>query len=259
LESVHHLSKKQIERFAVQKRAAGEFYDRRDNSLEDTFRGSIDRFCDIAVAFRQCRKVLDVGSGTGLLLALLKMLGHQVFAVDFVDHQGSPVYQRHGIPFSVCNIEADALPFQTDSLDAVSCCQALEHFTYSHLPPVMEMRRVLKPAGVLEIDVPNAVSFRNRSRMLRGKHTTYDYEEHYLNAEPVVSKGRHYFPNRHNREFTAKELGLLLRRSGFARVEVSFLKSRRHRLGIERLVSVGSAFKDAVPPLRKSLIAFAHK
>jgi SAM-dependent methyltransferase len=156
LESVHHLSKKQIERFAVQKRAAGEFYDRRDNSLEDTFRGSIDRFCDIAVAFRQCRKVLDVGSGTGLLLALLKMLGHQVFAVDFVDHQGSPVYQRHGIPFSVCNIEADALPFQTDSLDAVSCCQALEHFTYSHLPPVMEMRRVLKPAGILEIDVPKS-------------------------------------------------------------------------------------------------------
>lgn len=74
------------------------------------------------------------------------------------------VYIRHNIPFQICNIEADSLPFESEFFDAVSCCQALEHFTHSHLPPVIDMKRVLKEGGLIELDVPNAASFRNRSR-----------------------------------------------------------------------------------------------
>lgn len=257
--AIHTLSRHDIKNFAIQKRASGEFYDRSVAHLEDNFRGSIDRFCDIAYAFRHSRRVLDVGSGDGLLLSLLKMLGHEVHAVDISDHTHDPQYLRQGIPFALCNIEADALPFPDESLDAVSCCQALEHFTHSHLPPVREMRRVLVKGGLLELDVPNAVSFRNRSRMLRGKHITYDYRKHYLEAKPVVYKGREYYPDRHNREFTRDELAVLLQAAGFRSIRVDFLKSRRWRTGVERVKSLGTALKDAVPSLRKSLIAFAEK
>jgi hypothetical protein len=121
------------------------------------------------------------------------------------------------------------------------------------------MRRVLRPGGVLEIDVPNVVCFRNRSRLLRGKHITYDYAEHYLHATPILYKGMSYFPYRHNREFTKSELELLLREAGFHKYEVSFLKSRRYREGIERMKSIGTVIKDLVPSFRKSLIAFAVK
>lgn len=256
---VHQLTKNQLKRFALQKRASGEFFDTQAAHLEDNFRGSIDRFCDIALEFRDCPRVLDAGSGDGLLLALLKMLGHAVHAVDLFDRRSDDVYMRHAIPFSVCNVEADPLPFPSESFDAVSCCQAMEHFTHSHLGPVVEMKRVLVAGGMLELDVPNAVSFRNRSRMLRGKHITYDYKQHYLYAEPVVYKGREYYPDRHNREFTKAELGLLLTAAGFESVDVRFLKSRRYRQGLEKLKDVGTALKDAVPPLRKSLIGFARK
>ena len=259
VQAVHTLSKAEIMRFALRKRAAAEFYDLRLPQLEDGFRGSIDRFCDIALAFRESRRVLDVGSGNGLLLALLKMLGHDVRAVDLLDHGADDVYVRHGIPFRVCNVEADPLPFESASLDAVSCCQALEHFTHSHLPAVLEMKRVLRSGGMIELDVPNAASFRNRSRMLRGKHITFDYKEHYLYAKSVVHNGREYYPDRHNREFTKAELELLLGEAGFRDIDVRFLKSRRFRTGLERLKSVGTALKDVVAPLRKSLIAFARK
>ena len=256
---VHNLSKSEIKKFAVQKRASGEFYDVNLPHLEDNFRGSIDRFCDIALAFRESPRVLDVGSGDGLLLALLRMLGHEVHAVDVCDHSTDDVYRRHKIPFSICNIEADPLHFETESLNAVSCCQALEHFTHSHIPPMLEMKRVLVVGGLLELDVPNAVGFRNRSRMLRGKHITWDYKKHYLYAEPVIYKGREYYPDRHNREFTKKELEILLSEAGFREIDVRFLKSRRYRTGSERLKSVGTALKDSIPSLRKSLIAFAKK
>lgn len=63
--------------------------------------------------------------------SLLKLLGHDVFAVDLFDHAEDAVYKMHGIPFAICNVEADPLPFESESFDAVSCCQALEHFTHS--------------------------------------------------------------------------------------------------------------------------------
>lgn len=123
---------------------------------------------------------------------------------------------------------------------------------------MLEMKRVLKPGGIIEVDVPNAVCFRNRSRILRGKHITYDYRKHYLYEKPVVYKGKEYYPDRHNREFTLEELRLLLSEAGFAEVEVRYLKSRRYREGLDRVRSIATVFKDAVPSFRKSLIAFAR-
>lgn len=257
MSDVHNLTKAQIKRRAVEWRR--QLYDRTDPDLEGNFRGSIDRFCNIAYAFRGCRRVLDIGSGKGLLPAILKMLGHEVFAVDLFDHKEDPIYRRHGIICQICNIEADPLPFESESFDAVSCGQALEHFTHSHLPPVLEMKRTLRPGGILELDVPNAVSFRNRSRMLRGKNIAYDYKKHYLYEKPVVYKGREYYPDRHNREFTKAELEVLLKETGFSKIEVSYLKSRRYREGWEQLRNIGTVLRDSIPPLRKSLIAFAVK
>ena len=142
---------------------------------------------------------------------------------------------------------------------AVTCCQVLEHFTHSHLPLMREIRRVLRPGGIEEVDVPNAVSFRNRSRMLRGKHITNEYETHFLRAEPILYKGMSFYPVRHNREFTAAELRLLFEAAGFRNIRVSYLKGRRYREGARRFLSAGTMLRDAVPSLRKFLIAFAEK
>jgi 2-polyprenyl-3-methyl-5-hydroxy-6-metoxy-1,4-benzoquinol methylase len=228
--------------------------------MEDLFKGSIDRFCEIAVRLNKAKRVLDVGSGQGLLLSFLAELGHECHALDVRDQPGTyPDTYGKGITFHKCNVEADPIPYPDESFDAVVCCQVLEHFSHSHLPAVREMRRVLRPGGVLEIDVPNAASFRNRLRLLRGKHITYDYAAHYLHATPILYKGMSYYPLRHNREFTRSDLELLLHSSGFQRYEVSFLKSRRYREGIQRIRSMGTAVKDMIPSFRKSLIAFAYK
>ena len=258
---VHALSRDQIYARAVDLRRSGKLFDPQSAELDDLFRGSIDRFCDIAERLRACRRVLDVGAGHGMLLTLLQALGHECHAVDFggQSERYPAVYRERGIPFQPCNVEVDALPFENGSLDAVVCCQVLEHFTHSPLHAISEMRRVLRPGGMIEVDVPNVASFRNRSRLLRGKNITYDYREHYLLATPVLYKGHSFYPLRHNREFTRAELKMLLELGGFRDIEVSYLKSRRHREGLEHFLSIGSALRDAIPSLRKSLIAFARK
>jgi len=255
---------------ALELRAQGRLYDLGHAGLEDVFRGSVDRFVEIAFRLQGRARVLDAGAGHGILVALLSALGHQCHGVDHEDMRArypiaygvDPSGPRGGTPvgFDVCNIEIDALPFANASFDAVVCCQVLEHFSHSHLPAVREMHRVLVPGGLLEVDVPNVVSFRNRSRMLRGKNITFDYTEHYLDATPIRDRGLSFYPLRHNREFTRSELQLLLSRAGFRDIDVQFLKSRRWRTGpLGRLQSAGTAMKDLVPSLRKSLIGWATK
>ena len=258
---VHALSRRAIYAFACNLQRTGQLFDPGNAQLLDVFKGSVDRFCDIAHRLRRSRRVLDVGAGHGMLLAFLHALGHECHAVDYADQAAAypEVFAARAIPFRQCNVEIEPLPYEDASFDATVCCQVLEHFTHSHLPAVREMHRVLRPAGILEIDVPNVASFRNRSRMLRGKNITYDYAEHYLRAVPVLYKGHSFFPVRHNREFTREELRLLLAEAGFTAIEVSFLKSRRHRDGFERVLNAGTMLRDAVPSLRKSLIAFARK
>ena len=258
---LHNLNKKQIYQLALSLRSQGKLYNRNDPALDDVFKGSIDRFCDIALRLRLSKKVLDVGSGHGMLLSLLCELGHDCCALDIADYTAKypDVYRQKPIQFQVCNIEVDPLPFPNDCFDAVVCCQVLEHFSHTHLKAMREINRVLRNGGIVEVDVPNVASFRNRSRMLRGKNITYDYEKHYLYAQPVSYKGMSFYPERHNREFTRAELRILLEASGFRNIEIMFLKSRRHREGLENIRTIGTMLKDAIPSFRKSLIAFAEK
>jgi ubiquinone/menaquinone biosynthesis C-methylase UbiE len=239
-----------------------------DLSLDDVFHGSVDRFVEIAYRLQGRIRVLDVGAGHGMLVAFLSALGHHCHAVDYenMSERFPLAYKadRHSqtsppINFKVCNIEIDPLPFDDMVFDAVVCCQVLEHFTHSHLHAIREIYRVLVPSGLIEIDVPNAASFRNRSRILRGRNITYDYAQHYLYATPVLYKNLSFYPIRHNREFTRDELILLLHETGFHKVEVRFLKSRRWRNGLSRLKSIGTAIKDLIPSFRKTLIGWGEK
>lgn len=251
------MTRREILRRALECWDQGRLYDRANTRLDHTFRGSIDRFCEIAFRLQDCRRILDVGCGTGLLVALLTELGHECHALDITD--SSTVWRDKSIEFQVCNVEVDRFPYPDHYFDAATCCQVLEHFTYSHLPAIREMHRVLRSGGTVEIDVPNAVSFRNRSRLLRGKHITWDYKRHYLLARPVEYQGKWFFPGRHNREFTIEDVRVLLETAGFVDARVEYLRSRRYRQGWDKIRSLGTMLKDAIPSLRKSIIAFASK
>lgn len=255
------MTKSEIKTRAIQSALRSELFDKSKRPQWDRFLGSCDRYATIAHAFEGAKRVLDVGTEGGILLSLLSDLGHECYAVDITDDptEFPEVYKKKKIHFDFCNVEVDSLPFEDGFFDAVSCCQCLEHFTHSHLPAMREFHRVLKPGGLLEIDVPNVASFRNRSRLIRGKNITYEYEEHYLDAKPLLYKGSHFYPMRHNREFTRAELATLYQRAGFTEIKVDFLRSHRLRFGPERVKSLGTWLRDMVPSLRKSLIGFGRK
>jgi len=88
------------------------------------FTGCVDRFADIAFRLRGCRKVLDVGAGHGLLLAVLDELGHECYGVDFTDQTNTIrdiPQQADSFPGQQCGSGPAA--FADDTFDAVTCCQ----------------------------------------------------------------------------------------------------------------------------------------
>lgn len=99
------------------------------------------------------RVVLDVGCGEGSLVRFLADRGHEVIGIDS-DADVLPA-DVPGTHFLLA--DATRLPFPNDSFDAVISVMVLHH-TRAELA-LVEMRRVLKPGGVL-VDLGYA---RNRS------------------------------------------------------------------------------------------------
>lgn len=103
-----------------------------------------------------CR-VLDVGSGGGLLAEEFAKLG---FVVTGVDPSAASIAaarahaSQAGLALDYHQAAGEALPFAEESFDVVYCCDVLEHVT--DLDRVIaESARVLKPGGVYLYDTIN--------------------------------------------------------------------------------------------------------
>ena len=78
-------------------------------------------------------------------------------------------------------------------------------------------------------------------------------------VKPSLYKGREYYPNRHNREFTNAELRILYEAAEFEDINVQYLRDERIRTGWSKLNSIGSSIRNLIPSTRKSLIGFGVK
>jgi SAM-dependent methyltransferase len=120
------------------------------------------------------------------------------------------------------NVE-EPLPFGDASFDAVVAGELLEHLQFPDAL-VAEIRRVLRPGGVLAGSVPNAYRVQSRLRFLRGRPPEDD---------PT-----------HLRMFSPAALEELL--AGFERVELRYVGGRYARLNA-RLFARDLVFTAAKP------------
>ena len=98
------------------------------------------------------KKILDVGCGTG---SILKRLGNpeKNVGVDLATEAISFCHER-GLD-NVQQADVSALPFSGESFDGVICSSVLYHEWVKDVGgAVREMHRVLRPGGLLFINVP---------------------------------------------------------------------------------------------------------
>jgi ubiquinone/menaquinone biosynthesis C-methylase UbiE len=107
-------------------------------------------------------RVLEVGCGAGHLLARVPA-GRRV-GVDLAESLLARTAARlHGAA-ALAQGDAGALPFAAGAFDRVYCSEVLEHLV-DPAAAVREIARVLRPAGVAVLSVPNEILI-NRAKAL---------------------------------------------------------------------------------------------
>ncbi len=101
------------------------------------------------------RQVLDAGCGAGYGSAVLAAAGALgVIGIDVSPEAVEAAAREHGAAAEFRAADLEDLPFEDASFDLVTCFEAIEHVADSDRA-LDELRRVLRPGGLLLISSPN--------------------------------------------------------------------------------------------------------
>ncbi|MBL0241377.1 MAG: class I SAM-dependent methyltransferase [Chloracidobacterium sp.] len=146
-------------------------------------------------------RALDIGCGSGVFLSILKQYGWNVRGLELKHAAADAAKEKFGIDVSVGDL-ADA-NFEEESFDYISFNHSLEH-----LPNIIEVlgqvKKLLKPDGLLYVEVPNANSL---SQRISGKYWL------------------HWDVPRHLYSFTPKTLKSLMRKTGFQDLKIETFRA----------------------------------
>jgi SAM-dependent methyltransferase len=120
----------------------------------------------------ECRRVLEVGCGTGGLGRLLKASGHHVTGIELVPEAAEAARSVLDNVLTA-DVEVAGLPFAPGSFDAVIFADVLEHLVDPWLT-IRQAAEVLAPGGVVVASVPNLQNADVLWRLVRGR---WEYRE----------------------------------------------------------------------------------
>ena len=97
-------------------------------------------------------RILDVGCGGGLFLAMMQEAGARVTGLDFSADAARVAWQHNGVPAAVGSLPR--APFAPGSYSVVTMFHVLEHL-YDPISYLEAAHRLLEPEGRLVVQVPN--------------------------------------------------------------------------------------------------------
>jgi SAM-dependent methyltransferase len=118
-------------------------------------------------------KLLDIGCWDGLAtLEYGKEAGltkSNLYGIEVMPEQAK--LANKVIQCKISDLEKNKFPFPSNFFDVVIANQVFEHLKNIYLP-LSEIKRVIKPGGILIFSVPNLSSFHNRLLLVAGRQPT---------------------------------------------------------------------------------------
>ena len=162
-------------------------------------------------------RILEMGCYMQVTPALRRHLGYGEVRGAYFGKLGEVNYQStHSITDEMftCTVdlfdaEKDRYPYADGYFQTILCCELLEHLQFDPMHMMAEINRILAPGGHLILSTPNITSWRSVEAVLHGYHPALF--GHYIRpaADGTIDP-------RHAREYTPRELGLLMEAAGFA-------------------------------------------
>lgn len=117
--------------------------------IEEVTRSMILKYRDAYTPASGTVKFLDAGVGLGRVLESLPS-AFDKFGTDVSSELLERAVKKG---FHVCKAQLEALPYRDSAFDAVLCTDVLEHVVNLH-KACLELKRVLRPGGILFVRVP---------------------------------------------------------------------------------------------------------
>ncbi len=168
---------------------------------------------------REDTKIVDIGTGIGLLPLTLKRLGFNACGVDwyvFPEAQNDMfkvaeieelkvIWKKNNLTIYNSNIFTNELPEALESADIIVSEAMIEHLK-DPKAFLLACNRLLKPNGILLLTTPNIATLLKRLRFLLGRSPNWPVAEFFAAGEAFTG---------HWREYTMAELTYMCENAGF--------------------------------------------
>jgi 2-polyprenyl-3-methyl-5-hydroxy-6-metoxy-1,4-benzoquinol methylase len=153
------------------------------------FIGIIEKFVRLKRIIRARRvqkyvkagKILDIGCGRGIFLNEMRKKGYDVFGTEFSEVGAKFAKQVLKLDVSIGALES--LGFPDSYFDIVTIYHVLEHLN-NPVQTLHEVKRILKPGGLLLVAVPNIDSL--QSKLFKTYWFHLDIPRHYFHFSPAT-------------------------------------------------------------------------
>ncbi|MGH9661332.1 MAG: methyltransferase domain-containing protein, partial [Bryobacteraceae bacterium] len=162
-------------------------------------------------------RVLEMGAYLQITPALRSRLGYGEVCGCYLGEPGkvdrrsveSETGERFECDIALFNAERDPFPYPDGHFATVLCCELIEHLFHDPMHLMAEVNRILRPGGHFVLTTPNIAALRGVAAILQGYHPGFFHAYLRPSADGEADA-------RHNREYTPREIHLLLENSGFA-------------------------------------------
>jgi 2-polyprenyl-3-methyl-5-hydroxy-6-metoxy-1,4-benzoquinol methylase len=162
-------------------------------------------------------KVLDLGCAPGHVSMALFNAGFEVFGIDlnteYLKKYPSQAWVER-LKINHVAFEHEAIPHPDGFFEYVIFTEVLEHIAVTDpLKILLEIKRVLKPGGLMVLSTPNVANISNVLALIKGDNIFWDPEIFYGSLD------------RHNREYTPREVVDLIAKADFSRYEIAYINT----------------------------------
>ena len=149
------LNRKEIESF----HDIGPYRDKKGRRFNKFIEYLVNFFCRSRarriIKYKSVGKILDIGSGSGLLLSILKDKGWLTVANEINKKTANVIKKNYGL--SVLQGDINNCKIKNNTFDVVNISHVLEHMT-DPFSVIKKCRLILKKNGLLFIAIPNSSS-----------------------------------------------------------------------------------------------------